>query len=473
MNILGQARHNCVARNLAEKSLYYYIQQAWEHIEPDTFIDNWHIRFIADHLQALFEGQLNYNYLLINIPPGFGKSLIVSVFLPTWLWISHPETRFLTGSKTEELAIRDARRARTLLMSKWWQDNWGSRWKFAGDENRKRGYENDKQGFRNIFSVLSNVTGKRGERIIDDPNDASETYNVERLKSTNDWYAGTFSTRMNPLERTKTVIIMQCISQGDFSSYILDTLGDRVLHICLPMEFEPDRRCVTPLGEDPRTEDGEFLWNAITPEFIEEQKLLLGHRYAAQYQQRPAPLEGAIFKLDDFHYYDPDKKPDHFDKIIDSTDVAEKTGKTNDYSVITVWGILGNKKYLLDRWRGRLEYPDLKKKWEAIGDAYRPHQRLVEDKSSGTPLLQEMQSNSKYPVLPIKPKGSKEARADAVRPEFQAGNVLFPNGKSWMPEYTEELLLFPACEHDDQVDSTTQFLNYMRNHNREPSLRRL
>jgi predicted phage terminase large subunit-like protein len=450
---------------LAEQSYYEFIKQAWPYVDPAPYGDNWHIKFLADHLQAFFcSNKLDmYDYLVINIPPNFGKSLYSSVFLPAWDWIANPNERWLTGSKTEELAIRDSRRARDLLTSDWFQDNWGGEWGFKSDENRKKGYENDKQGFRNIFSMMSRaVTGKRGNRlVIDDPNDASDTYNIKALKDANEWFAGTFTTRGNIFIKTRAAIIQQRIAEGDLSGYLLDKLGDKVLHICLPMEFDSSHRCITPLGQDPRKEDGEFLWNVVSLEDIERQKLLLGNMYYAQYQQQPTPLEGTIFKITDFHYYKPEDKPEHFDKIIDSTDVAEKTGKTNDYSVITIWGILGNKKYLLYRWRGKLEYPELKKKWEEIGDIYQPHQRLVEDKSSGTPLIQEMKRSSKYPMLAIKPQGSKEARADAVRPEFQAGNVLFPANASWLSEYTQELLTFPGGDHDDQVDSTTQFLNHV------------
>ena len=479
MSQLNEARKQYINRKLAEKSLYDYILQSWSYVDPATFIDNWHIKFIADHLQAFFLNQIPQDLIVINIPPGMLKSLITSVFLPTWMWIDKPETRWLTGSKTEELAIRDSRRARDLLSTEWYQRQWAVNptrnkdkiWTFKDDENRKRGYENDKQGYRNIFSVLSNVTGKRGYRIIYDPNDAGESYNPKRLQETNDWYGNTFSTRVNILERTKTAIIQQRISENDLSGYLLNTFDKQhLLHICLPMEFEPEMRCITSLGQDPRTKQGELLMKSIFPEEIAKQKMLLGNLYSAQYQQRPSPIEGAIFKLTDFHDYKQSELPSHFDMIIDSIDIAEKTGKSNDYTCLTVWGILGNKKYLLDLWRGKLEYPDLKIKYEEMGDAWKPHQRLIEDKSSGTPLLQEIKSTSRYPILAIKPKGSKEARADAVRPEFQACNVLFPEQASWRNSYVEELLLFPNGAHDDQVDSTTQFLNHIRGGAREPRM---
>lgn len=477
MTQLNNARKCYVNKKLAEKSLYHYIKQSWSYIDPSQFRDNWHIKFLSDHLQAFFADQLNYDLMLINIPPGFGKSLLTSVFLPSWSWISNPSERWLTGSKTEELAIRDSRRARDLLTSEWFQQQWGHTWQFKGDENRKRGYENNRHGYRNIFSMTGNVMGKRADnRIIDDPNDASETYNPNKLQATNNWYAGVFSTRDNPWLRTKTVIIQQRIAPMDFSNYILDNLDKKVLHICLPMEFELDRRCITPIGTDPRKKEGEFLSSIIAPEFIEEKKLLLGNRYTGQYQQRPIPLEGSIFKSTDFHYYKKYELPDKFDKIIDSTDIAQKTEKSNDYSVITVWGILGNKKYLIDLWRGRVEYRKLKLIYETMGEKWKPNIRLVEDKSSGTPLFQELKSSSNYPMLAINPKGSKEARADAVVPEFLVGNVLFPDNAPWLAAYVEEMLLFPSNKNnqkDDQVDATTQLLNYLRENNRQPRVTRV
>jgi len=472
MTKLNDVRNQYIDKLLAEKSLYHFIKQGWSYADPSTYQDNWHIKFLADHLQALYADKLPCSTLLINIPPGFGKSLIASVFTPAWLWINSPEMRFLTGSKTEELAIRDSRRARNLLISQWYQTNWGTKWIFCDDENRKRGYENNLQGFRNIFSIKGNVTGKRGHRIIDDPNDAAESYNQAQLKATNEWYGSIFSTRVNPLEKTKTVVIMQRIAQGDFSDFILQSLKNDVLHICLPMEFDPDRKCKTPIGEDPRTEEGELLWKAVKPEFIEQQKLLLGRLYAAQYQQMPSPLEGSIFKATDFIYYKHSELPANFDRIISSTDVAEKTSDANDYSVISIWGIIDQRKYLLDLWRGRLEYPDLRTKYVGMIDRWKPHQNLVEDKSSGTPLIQELKRCIRYPLTPIKPKGSKEARAEATRPQFIGGNIFFPESNEWINQYIEEMLLFPAADHDDQVDVTTQLLLYLHTNN-APMLRML
>jgi len=207
---------------------------------------------------------------------------------------------------------------------------------------------------------------------------------------------------------------------------------------------------------------GEPLWpeRFPLPDLQRIRKSVGSAAWAALYQQRPAAAEGAIFKRDWIRTYR--DVPNSFQKIVQSWDTAFKTGTENDFSVLTTWGVTENGYFLLSLWRGRVEFPELKRQVALQAEQWKPHAILIEDRASGQSLLQEFKLATKFPVLPIKVDGDKRARAEAVTPLFEAGKIFVPESAPWLDTYIEELATFPAGAHDDAVDSTTQALNYLR-----------
>ncbi len=159
-----------------------------------------------------------------------------------------------------------------------------------------------------------------------------------------------------------------------------------------------------------------------------------------------------------------------FSQIIHSWDTAFKKGAENSYSVGTVWGLAKNGYYLISVWRGRVEFPELKRVLISLSDQWKPTAVLIEDRASGQSLIQELQSASRLPVLPIRIDSDKLSRAQAVTPLIEAGKVFLPESAPWLADYMEELAAFPTGAHDDAVDSTTQALNYFRDHSSVPLL---
>lgn len=155
-----------------------------------------------------------------------------------------------------------------------------------------------------------------------------------------------------------------------------------------------------------------------------------------------------------------------FNTIIQSWDTAIKTGEGRDFSVCTIWGITDQGYYLLEVVRKRLEYPDLKRMAITLAHKGKPNAILIEDKASGQMLLQDMQREGGFPVIAIRPHLDKIIRFAAVTPLFEAGRVYLPHpspgNAAWLADYEAELLGFPHTTHDDQVDSTSQFLNWVR-----------
>ena len=186
--------------------------------------------------------------------------------------------------------------------------------------------------------------------------------------------------------------------------------------------------------------------------------------FAAQYQQRPMPMEGGLVKRDWFKFYKATPEKDDNSRIVQSWDTACKAEDHNDYSVCTTWMIKENKYYLLDVLRKRLEYPELLKRMKAHAKHHHASQILIEDKGAGTSALQELKRHTKLNVKGIEPKGDKPTRLYTVTPIMEAGRVFLPKDASWLDTYLHEMLLFNKSKHDDQVDSTSQFLQWAEKH---------
>lgn len=364
-----QARHRLDA----------FVRQAWHVLEPQTpFVDGIHLQAMCEHLQAVTEGHIKN--LIVNVPPGHAKSLLTTVFWPAWVWISHPETRWLFSGYREDLAIRDSVRCRRLIESEWYQNRWGDRYRLCEDQNQKGRFENTATGYR-VVVPLGTGTGERGDYVIvDDPHSVDQAESDLARNRAIDWWNGSMATRLNDLNTGHKVVVQQRLHEADLSGDLLAKGGYECL--CLPAEFEPERRCVTSIGwADPRQKLGELLWpGKMTRANLEELKVILGsYRYAGQYQQRPAPAEGGIFKRSWWRFWRPAhmelppvavKTPDgqivmvhavpvpaQFDQTIQSWDMTYKDLVTSDFVVGQAWGVLGADRYLLDQIRKRLDMP--------------------------------------------------------------------------------------------------------------------
>ena len=186
------------------------------------------------------------------------------------------------------------------------------------------------------------------------------------------------------------------------------------------------------------------------------------YNFAGQYQQSPAPLGGGLVKADWFKRYSERDKPERFERIVQSWDTANKATELSDYSVCTTWGINGRNLYLLGLLRRRLEYPSLKRAVREQQRLYNANVVLIEDKASGTQLIQELIADGCHGVTRYKPEGDKIMRLHAQTAMIENGFVYLPETAPWLAEYLHEITTFPKGKHDDQVDSTAQFLDWFK-----------
>jgi predicted phage terminase large subunit-like protein len=459
---------DCLA---AEASLLEFARQAWHVVEPSTpFIPGWHIDAICEHLEAVSDGRIRN--LLINMPPRHMKSLLVSVFWPAWEWAIPPERRWLYASYAGSLSTRDSLKCRRLIESPWYQGHWGRHYRLTSDQNVKTRFENDRTGYRLATSVGGSATGEGGDRIVcDDPHSVQEAESEAIRSATLTWWDEVMSTRLNDPKTGSRVIVMQRVHESDLSGHVLAQGGYE--HLCLPAEYEPQVSIETSIGwRDPRTVEGELLWPArFGADELADLKVRLGSYAAAgQLQQRPSPAEGGTIQRKWWRYYT--VAPAQLDRIIQSWDMAFKDLKGNDFVVGQVWGKVGAECYLLDQVRGRMDFPTtvqavvgLKAKWPRTGAI------LVEDKANGTAVVATLKHRIPG-LIAVNPEGGKQARAAAVAPFIEAGNVHIPDPSvehrhptsgerldvSWVGGYVEEHAQFPNGAHDDQVDGTSQAL---------------
>lgn len=453
---------------LLRRDFHRFVLNAWQVLEPGTkFQDNWHVQAICDHLAAVERGEIRR--LIINIPPRFLKSNLVSVLWPTWVWARNPSIRLLTASYAKDLATRDAVAARRVMESTWYKERYGHKFQFTSDQNVKTRYENNKRGYRVTTSVDASVTGEGGDiLLVDDPLNAKEGVSEAAKKACRIWWSESMSTRYNDPNTGAAVIIMQRLASDDLTGYLLEQGGWE--HLMLPMRYEPKRAKSTVIGfNDPRKKDGELLF----PERFGEdavkllEKELGSYGTAGQLQQRPAPRGGGLVKLEWFGKY---KVPPSDGIIVHSWDTS-KGGKeivANAYHAMGVFKLVKNKAYLLHVWRSKCTYPDLKRMVKSIALKYPPNLILIEDKSTGQSLIQDLKEDTTYSIIAIEPHGDKIARMDAETPFIEAGGMFLPEEASWLADYTEELTTFPASSQADQVDFTSQFLSWARSRMANP-----
>jgi hypothetical protein len=470
---------------LAERSLAQYVQQAWHVLEPaQEYVPGWHVDIICAHLEAVSLGQIKN--LIINIPPGCMKSLLVSVLWPTWDWIAHPHRRYLTAAYGQTLSTRDALKSRRLLDSQWYQERWGDSFTLRSDQNQKTRYENDKGGFRVALSVGGAVTGERGDvRILDDPQNADGIKSEAQRDSTIEWISTVWPTRKMSKDSAE-VVIMQRLHEEDVTGYLLsEELGYE--HLSLPMRYE-GVPCMTILGRaDPRTEPGELL----TPLRYDEAEVAnlekrLGSDAPGQLQQRPTSAEGGIFQK---AWWAIETGRNRYnlgnaairDKVIGRWlfyDTAFKDKAHNDPSACCVWELWPDYRLSVRAmWNERIQsallpgrIQDDAIRWNVDGKL---RAVVVEDKGSGTTSIQTLRMAAPSwlaeMITEFQPNGTKEyrARLASVWCERDCIMLSWPaddNG-DWYSTFLDpergQLWMFPNAAHDDLVDTFTSGIIFL------------
>lgn len=465
---LTEADWLAIEREECRVSLAYFIKRAWRQLEPSQpYTHGWHIDALAEHLEAVSRGEISR--LLINIPPGTMKSMMVGVFWPAWEWgpLGKPSNRIIGASHEANLATRDNLNTRRLILSDWYQKLWPM--PLTSDQNAKTYFQNMAMGWRQACAVNS-MTGRRGDRVIwDDPHSVEDAYSRPALETATRVFRETLPTRLNNPDKSAIIIVMQRLSDDDVSGEILrGEYGYE--HLCLPMEFEQARRCKTSIFTDPRKEEGELLFPARFPRnVVDRDKKIMGtHAVAGQFQQRPSPLGGGLIKGEWFRRYsEVPMWKEHVRRCI-FADTAMKTGERNDYTVfIDALHTRDGKIYLLNLWRKKVDAVGLlqlaKDVWASTEG--KASGMYIEDKASGTGLIQQLQQNDVFvPVIPVQRTKDKLTRLMEVQAKLQAGILHLPESAPWVADFINECESFTSDDshaYDDQIDPVIDAVNIL------------
>jgi predicted phage terminase large subunit-like protein len=443
-----------------------FIERSFYELNPQAaFLVSPYIELIASKLEGCRRGEIKR--LIINLPPRSLKSHITSVAFVAWLLGHSPTAQVICASYGQDLADKHARDNRTLMASTFYRGLF-PRTKLSVAKQSVGEFMTTEQGFRMSTSVGGVLTGRGADFIIlDDVTKPEDALSETRRSGTNDWYRNTLLSRLNSKENGVIIIVMQRLHQDDLVGHVLEQ-EDHWEVVSLPAIAEHDETHLinTPFGE---VVYARKAGEAIHPErdsvetFRRIRQDIGEYNFESQYQQSPQPMDGGVIKKSWLRYYDPAELPGQFSFRLQSWDTANKSGEMNDFSVCTTWGVHMQKFYLLDVFRQRLNYPELKRSAGEQWKRHNPHKVLIEDKSSGISLIQELRAEGIYRVEAYKPApgSDKLLRLHAQSIKFENGNVYLPRHAPWLEEYVRELTGFPGGKYDDQVDSTTQALEYL------------
>lgn len=458
------------------QTLHGFIEEFWYILEPARpFQTGWAIKAMCQHLEAVTYGWILR--LLITVPPGMMKSLLL-VFWTAWEWgpkdMAHIQV--LATSFSQPNVLRDNAKLRRLIESEKYQTLWGDKTQLRHDQNAKGKFENVSNGFSEA-RPFSAMTGGRGDRVkVDDPHsvDGAES-DAEREGVVTTFREG-ITDRLNDVQTSAIVIIMQRLHSKDVAGTVLDLeLG--FVHLNLPMEFEPERRCNTVLRpandgnpaiifSDPRTTKDELLFPERFPaaEIAKLKKAKGSYAWAGQYQQRPAPREGGIFQR---AWFKPISViPDRV-KACRSWDIGATEGGGDPSAGVKL--VTDGQKFIFTNVRKGQWSPatlEAEMKLTASLDGAGCTITIPQDpgaagKAYARALVKKLVG---YPVKTKIPTGDKVTRATALAAQAEAGDVYIlmtgrPEEDAWVQSFLEEIEVFPAGAHDDQVDAAADAFN--------------
>lgn len=440
-------------QDICLSSFKHFCLAVFEFVYRKTFIWSEHHDIIATHLMEVWTGQTRN--LVINVAPRYSKSEMLTLFA-AWTYAHNPRCEFLHLSYSDGLAETNSDKVRTIIKSKFYfdlfkveidkeYDSKGVWHTTEGGIFRATATGGQVTGFGAGSTVEFDEEGKytfSGMVWIDDPLKPSDAHTTRRVQVNTHWDE-TIKSRRNSPDSTPTVCIMQRLHEDDFTTTLLKDTGERFKHLKLKT----------------LKDDGTALWpRKHTVSVLEKMRETNEYVFSSQYQQEPSPAGGSVFKEEWWGWY---TEIPEFDRVIITGDTAMKTAEHNDYSVFQAWGFWKQQGriYLIDQIRGKWEAPELKRAASAFINSVRAKYRIeavhIEDKASGTGLIQSLPGETTVAIIPIQRNKDKATRSADAAPHVQARQVFLPEGRSFSDDFVSEASSFTRLMthlHDDQLD---------------------
>jgi predicted phage terminase large subunit-like protein len=398
----------------------------------------------------------------VNIPPRHGKSLLVSTYFPAWYLGRHPNKKVMMVSHTTDLAVDFGRKVRNLIATDRYKEIFPNV-SLSHDSKSAGRWNTNQDGEYYACGVGSALAGRGADLLlIDDPHSEQDVLagNFEVFERAYKWY--TFGARTRLMPGGRVAIIQTRWHMDDLTGRVIrnmikDPLADQFHVVEFPAILEFENKETLEITEKP-------LW----PEFFDLDALkrtkasMPAYQWNAQFQQQPTAEEAAIVKREWWRVWR-DERPPACEYTIMTLDAAAEAHNRADFTAITTWGVFFNEEedmhniILLEAYKDRIEFPELKQLAGEKYEEWEPDAFIVEKKSSGTPLYQEMRRAGVFVQEYTPTRGTtnnpntKTARLNSVADMVKEGLCWVPE-HNWAQDLVEEVAGFPYMQHDDQVD---------------------
>lgn len=438
-----------------------FVMKVFETLHPGAppLIRAWYLHAMCHALEEASSGQ--QRRLVITVPPRHLKSITASVALVAWLLGHDPTRKIMVASYSQDLARLHSNLTRTIMESDWYKNDFPST-RISDRGNRALELETTAGGVRKAVSVGGSITGFGADIIIvDDCMKSDEARSPQVREELRNWFDNTLSTRLNDITTGVIISIQQRLHEDDLPAYLLDK---GYSHLNLPAIAEKEELVAIAPGRYHHRLVGDLL-NPIRQSRAELVRLRRDHGpavFAAQYQQDPVAPEGNMIRMEWFGTYDELPERHEFLKVIQSWDTGMSAAPTSDYCVCLTTGFERDtrKWYVIDVYRERLDFPDLKRAVIRLQRKWIADQVIIEDACSGKSLWQELLVSGLFRPVMMRPVTNKEERFAGCLAEIEAGHFLLPVDAPWLDAFRSELKAFPSGRYDDQVDTLSQFIGF-------------
>lgn len=451
---------------LYKRNFYEFFKAATKVLYPSVAWDyNWHFKYIAELLQneterIIYKQPKDKDYV-VNLPFRSGKSILISILYPVWVWIKNPTLSIITVSATDALAVKFSHQSKILIDSEWFQSHFGHIFQIRQDTHAKGNYMNDKGGRRESFGINSGIIGSGADIMLLDDIQSPDNVTPLGLKNTIESYTDVLYSRLNNPDISIRIILQQRVHENDISGYLMRTNPQKYFHICIPAILTPD---LSPTGLALNYQDKLFWKSRFSQKVMDDFKSTMRPApYAGQLLQRPVPEEGDLIKRAWFSFKKlSDVLPLNLQwNLVLDTATSDKT--SNDPTGFLLVARYGNFLIIRKAARKWLQFHDLLTEIKEYKKVYNFHKCYVEEKSSGIQIVQEIRRATNWNVIAVNPKSKdKVQRVMAIQPVLESKRVILVEDDAWNEMFLSECASFPFAVHDDLVDclsySVTEFL---------------
>lgn len=451
---------------LYRRSLYEFFKAAVVVLYPSVNWDfNWHFKYISELLQLEVERIINKQPkdkdFIVNLPFRSGKSILISIIFPVWVWLKQPSLNIITVSATDFLAQKFSHQSLILIQSEWFTSHFGAIVEIRKDTQAKGNFMTTAGGRRESFGINAGIIGSGCDIMLLDDIQSPDNVSPVGLKNTIESYTDVIYSRLNDPNISIRILLQQRVHENDISGYLMRTNPQKYYHICIPAILTPD---LHPVGLALNYVDKLFWHTRFNQKVMDDFKATMRPApYSGQLMQRPVPEEGLLIKRDWFVF----KKLSEvlayniqWNLVLDS---ATSSKTSNDPSGFMLVGRYGNSIVIRKVARKWLQFNELLTEIREWKKVYGFHKVYVEEKSSGIQIVQELKRATQWNVLSLHDKGKdKIQRVMAIQPVLESKRVILVEDDTWNDMFLSECSAFPYSVHDDLVDclsyATSEFL---------------